>query len=151
MTLAPSPRLSKAVKSGPAKVSEVAVYALGFCAGGEAAQALRDQFNSGDRFVRYNTALARARWGDADAVPILREMLSPTDLDKVITMDSPTEKRGRSRRSSWRRCTRSKPPLTPANRPWLRTCARRSTLKRGRGSSAFATRRALVNSLDRSK
>lgn len=70
-----------------------ACYALGYFSGDEALAALRTRVNEDeDRTVRYNAAAALARRGDLDAVPVLREMLSPADLAQTIQRSSATER-----------------------------------------------------------
>ena len=91
----PIAALSRAATEGDPEVKEMAVYALGFFGGPAAAQALRDRLGDGDRFVRYNAANALARLGDLAAQTTLREMLSTTVLDRVVTIESATEKRSK--------------------------------------------------------
>jgi HEAT repeats len=87
--------LAQAAQNGPTELSEIAVYALGFCGGEDASKALRERLNGSDRFVRYNAAVALARRGDLAAEPTVREMLSPADLDKLIAIESAGEKRAK--------------------------------------------------------
>ncbi len=68
-----------------------AVFALGFCGGQEAKEAIEKALNDSDRFVRYNAANALARRGDPAAVPVLREMLSTADLKELVRAESPGE------------------------------------------------------------
>jgi HEAT repeats len=91
----PVAALTKASTSGDPEFRQMAVYALGFFGGEAAATGLRDRLNDEDRFVRYNAAAALARRGDPAAIAILREMLSPADLDKLIAMESESEKRNK--------------------------------------------------------
>ena len=61
-----------------------------------ASRILRDRIRSDeDRFVRYNAAVALVRRGDIAAEATLREMLSSSDLDKVIEIPSATEKQNK--------------------------------------------------------
>jgi len=74
----------------------MAVYALGFFGGPTASQVLRDRIRADeDRFTRYNAAVARGRHGDPAAEATLREMLSTADLDRVVEIESPTEKQNK--------------------------------------------------------
>jgi hypothetical protein len=90
------PRAVKALAAMAAdenpQIRQIAVYALGFFAGPEADQALRDRNRSDeDRFTRYNAAVALGRRGDPAAEPTLREMLTTADLDKVVQVDPQTK------------------------------------------------------------
>jgi HEAT repeat protein len=88
--------LGEAASVGEPEVRQVAVYALGFFGGPAATTLLRERLQSDeDRFVRYNAAVALARRGDQAAVGTLREMLSTTDLGKVIDLASDTEKQNK--------------------------------------------------------
>jgi HEAT repeat protein len=74
----------------------MAVYALGFFGGTAATELLRERVRSDDdRFVRYNAAVALARRGDLAARGTLREMLSTSDLNKVIDLQSTSEKQNK--------------------------------------------------------
>ena len=88
--------LGEAATHGDPPLRQVAVYALGFFGGPTATQLLRDRIRADeDRFTRYNAAVARGRHGDPAAAATLREMLSTADLDKVIEIESPTEKQNK--------------------------------------------------------
>ena len=92
----PIAALIRAASTGEPEVRQIAVYALGFFGGEDAATGLRDRLLSDeDRYVRYNAAGALGRRGDSSAVATFREMLNPTDLDRVITMESASEKRSK--------------------------------------------------------
>ena len=74
----------------------MAVYALGFMGGEEAAKALRERLQSDeDRYVRYNAAVALGRRGDMAAKGTLSEMLSSSDLDRLIELAGLTEKQNK--------------------------------------------------------
>jgi hypothetical protein len=74
------------------QIRQIAVYALGFFAGTQAEQALRVRIRSDeDRFTRYNAAVAIGRRGDTSAESTIREMLSTSDLDKVVQVDPETK------------------------------------------------------------
>ncbi len=84
-----------AADSNP-QLRQMATYALGFFGGPDVTQILRDRIQSDeDRFTRYNAAVALGRRGDLAAQATLREMLSTSDLDKVIEMESTTEKQNK--------------------------------------------------------
>jgi HEAT repeats len=87
--------LGEASGDGEAELRQVAVYALGFFGGEPAAAILRDRLNDEDRFVRYNAAIALGRRGDQAARGTMREMLSPTDLGKVLTLGSELEEQNK--------------------------------------------------------
>jgi hypothetical protein len=81
---------------GDPQLRQVAVYALGFFGGPTATEILQDRVRSDeDRFTRYNAAIALARRGDTAAGSTLREMLSTSDLDKVVALESPAEKQNK--------------------------------------------------------
>jgi cytochrome c-type biogenesis protein CcmH/NrfF len=88
--------LGDAAAVGEPEVRQMAVYALGFFGGPSATQILRERVSGDeDRFVRYNAAVALARRGDPAGAPTLREMLSTTDLNKVIDLPGTTEKQNK--------------------------------------------------------
>jgi HEAT repeats len=94
------PRAVKALREtagdGNPQLRQMAVYALGFFGGPNVAPILRDRIHSDeDRFTRYNAAVALGRRGDSAAQATLREMLSTSDLDKVIDIESATEKQNK--------------------------------------------------------
>ena len=76
--------LAEATQAEDPGLREAAIYALGFFGGEPAAAALRTRLGSADPFVRYNAGLALARRGDEAALPVVREMLSPRDLQKAV-------------------------------------------------------------------
>jgi HEAT repeat protein len=74
------------------QIRQIAAYTLGFFGGLQADQILRDRIRSDeDRFTRYNIAVALGRRGDPAAESALREMLSTSDLDKVVQVDPETK------------------------------------------------------------
>jgi HEAT repeat protein len=74
----------------------MAVYALGFFGGNSATELLRERVKQDeDRFVRYNAAVALGRRGDMAAAGTLREMLSTSDLNKVIDLSSTSERQNK--------------------------------------------------------
>ena len=106
---------------------QLCVYALGFFDSPEATKFLRDRIRSDeDRFARFNAAVALGRRGDTAAEATLREMLSPSDLDKAIEIPSATEKQNKieaiqlSAIEAIRNAVRNKSPqLATALRPEL--------------------------------
>jgi hypothetical protein len=88
--------LGEAAAVGEPELRQMAVYALGFFGGPSARDVLRDRVKTDeDRFVRYNAAVALAHHGDPAAESTLREMLSTADLNKVIDLQSTTEKQNK--------------------------------------------------------
>jgi HEAT repeat protein len=91
----PVAALTRALEQGEPEFRQTAVFALGFFGGDDATRSLRNCLNDDDRFVRYNAAVALARRGDDAALGTVREMLSPTELEQVIALESPREKRAK--------------------------------------------------------
>jgi HEAT repeat protein len=89
----PVAALARAAGEGEPELRQMAVYALGFFGGEDASKGLRDRLNDEDRFVRYNAAVALGRRGEPAAQATFREMLNTADLEKVITLESATERR----------------------------------------------------------
>jgi HEAT repeat protein len=87
--------LAKASSTGEPALRQMVVYALGFFGGDNAVGALRESLHDEDRFVRYNAAMALGRRGDLAARGTFREMLSATDLEKVVALESETERRNK--------------------------------------------------------
>src|SRR5207244_1868975 len=81
----------------PPELRQRAAFALGFFGGETAAAALRRrlQETEEDRFVRYNAAAALARRGDPAAREVVREMLTPGDLEQVVSVESSLEKQNK--------------------------------------------------------
>ena len=87
--------LAKAAGDGEVEVRQRAAYALGFFSGDESLSALKTRVNEDeDRTVRYNAAAALARRGDVEAAPVLKEMLSPSDLAQTVQRTTPSETQG---------------------------------------------------------
>jgi hypothetical protein len=84
--------LADAGKTGPPALKRFCVYALGFFGGEAAAQALHDRLDDDDRDTRYNAAAALGRRGDPAALATLREMLSTSDLSRLL-VDTPAAER----------------------------------------------------------
>jgi HEAT repeat protein len=87
--------LSAAAATGEPAPRQMAVFALGFFGGDDTVKALRDRLNDEDRYVRYNAAIALGRRGDTAPLATFREMLDPVGLDKVIEIESASEKRAK--------------------------------------------------------
>ena len=88
--------LGETAADGNPQLRQMAVYALGFFGGPDVSPILRDRIQSDeDRFTRYNAAVALGRRGDSAAEGTLREMLSTSDLNKLIEMESATEKQNK--------------------------------------------------------
>lgn len=85
--------LDQASQSGGRDLRTRAVFALGFFGGDEAAEVLRKRLSSDDPFVRANASIPLARRGDLSCLPVARELLSTKDLDRVLRLDNPAEKR----------------------------------------------------------
>jgi hypothetical protein len=84
--------LEQASEDDNSELRQAAVYALGFFGGDESTRVLRDRLKDVDCYVRYNAAIALGRRGDPESRGVFREMLSSTDLNKVVTLESPSEK-----------------------------------------------------------
>jgi DNA-binding transcriptional regulator YiaG len=88
--------LAQTAATADPELRQLSVYALGFFGGPAALEALRERIRTDeDRFVRYNAAVALARHGDTASVSTLREMLTTSDLNKVIDLRSTTEKQNK--------------------------------------------------------
>jgi HEAT repeats len=88
--------LGEAAATGEPESRQMAVYSLGFFGGKAATELLRERVKQDeDRFVRFNAAVALGRRGDLAAEGTLREMLSTSDLSKVIDLTSETEKQNK--------------------------------------------------------
>ncbi len=88
--------LARAAAEGDPELRQRAVFALGFIDGDRSSEILRERVaEDEDRFVRYNAALALARRGDPAARPVLREILSTSDLTEALQGQTPEETRRR--------------------------------------------------------
>src|SRR5262249_26774062 len=88
--------LGDAATTGEPEVRQMAVYALGFFGGNAATELLRERGRQDeDRVVRFNAAVALGRRGDSAEESTLREMLSTSDLAKVIDITSESEKQNK--------------------------------------------------------
>ncbi|MGC8641795.1 MAG: HEAT repeat domain-containing protein [Isosphaeraceae bacterium] len=82
--------LGEAASADDPELRQVAVYALGFFKTDAAVKLLRSRLQEDEnRYVRYNTAIALGRRGDASAAGTLKEMLSTSQLESVV--DLPTK------------------------------------------------------------
>lgn len=91
----PIEALDRLAQDEDSEIRQVAVFALGFFGGEEPLKPLRERLNDTDRYVRYNAAVALARRGDPAAKGNIREMLTQSDLEKVISLDNPAESRAK--------------------------------------------------------
>jgi hypothetical protein len=67
------------------ELRRLGVFALGFCGGRDASEALADRArDDADRYVRYNAAIALVRRGDPAALGPLREMLATGELREAV-------------------------------------------------------------------
>lgn len=73
----------------------LATYALGFCGGEAARSALKERLSDSYRDVAFNAAFALIRRDDPAALGTLRELLSRTNLEQTIPLESPREKSNR--------------------------------------------------------
>ncbi len=85
--------LAEASQDDSPDLRQRATFALGFFSGTPALQALRRRLTADDAFVRFAAAVHLARRGDLDAAPVVREMLSPADVQKAVRGGDPTEAR----------------------------------------------------------
>src|SRR5262249_47003313 len=84
--------LEQAGEDSNPELRQATAYALGFFGGDESSRVLRAKLKDVDCYVRYNAAVALGRRGDRESRGVFREMLSSNDLNKVVTLESPTEK-----------------------------------------------------------
>lgn len=87
--------LAKAAEAAEPEVRLRAVYALGFCGGDLATDALRKRLPDPERDVAYNAAFALIRRDDRLAADILRELLDAKALEANIKLENATEKQNR--------------------------------------------------------
>ena len=75
-----------AAAAGDAGVRKMVVYALGALPGDAQLDTLRTALNDGVHDVRWNAAVALARHGNGEGVPILRQMLDRAYVEQSVTM-----------------------------------------------------------------
>jgi HEAT repeat protein len=79
------PRLKQLYESPDAGVRKVVVYALGVIGGGDERQTLRAALEDPVPDVQWNAAVALARAGDREGVPVLRRMLDREYVQRTVT------------------------------------------------------------------
>jgi HEAT repeat protein len=82
------PRLQQVYGSPDAGVRKMAVYALGALPGDAQVVTLRTALGDSTADVRWNAALALARHGNADGVPVLRQMLDRAYVEETVRRES---------------------------------------------------------------
>lgn len=87
--------LAEAARSDEIELRLLATFALGFCGGDASRNALRERLGDSYRDVAFNAAFALIRRDDASALPTLKELLSRTNLEQTIPLESPREKANR--------------------------------------------------------
>jgi HEAT repeat protein len=88
--------LAHAAAADDPELRQVVVYALGFFHGDEVLKVLRSRVGEDDnRFVRYNAGIALGRRGDTAAKGTLKEMLTTSQLDRVIELPNKTEQQNK--------------------------------------------------------
>ena len=78
-------------RSDDAGVRKMAVYALGALPGEAALTTLQNGLDDPTADVQWNAAVALARHGQTDGVPILRRMLDRTYVERVVTRTPTTD------------------------------------------------------------
>jgi HEAT repeat protein len=81
-------RLQPLCESPDAGVRKMAVYALGALPGDTQVVTLRTALGDSAPDVRWNAALALARHGNADGVPVLRQMLDRAYVEETVRRES---------------------------------------------------------------
>ena len=81
------PRLQPLYASPDAGIRKIVVYALGALPGEAQILTLRTALQDSTADVRWNAAVALARKGNREAVPILREMLDRTYVERTVKRD----------------------------------------------------------------
>lgn len=87
--------LAEASRSDETELRLLATYALGFCGGESANEALKARLSDSYRDVAYNAAFALIRRDDPAALDTLRELLSRSNLEQTIPLESQKEKANR--------------------------------------------------------
>jgi hypothetical protein len=78
------PRLQPLYGSADAGIRKIVVYALGALPGDEQIVTLRAALEDGTIDVRWNAAIALARKGDSQGVPVLRQMLDRQFVEQTV-------------------------------------------------------------------
>lgn len=87
--------LAEASRADETELRLLSTYALGFCGGDDAKKALRERMSDSYRDVAFNAAFALIRRDDPAALDTLRELLSRSNLEQTIPLESPKEKANR--------------------------------------------------------
>lgn len=82
-----APRLEPLYHSGDAGVRKMVVYALGALPGESQVETLRTALEDEAPDVRWNAAVALARHGSRDGVPVLRQMLDRRYVERTVTRE----------------------------------------------------------------
>ncbi len=82
------PTLQPLYGSGDAGIRKMVVYALGALPGTGQLDTLRSALQDDAADVRWNAAVALARHGSADGVPVIRQMLDRTAVEPLVTRDA---------------------------------------------------------------
>src|SRR5712691_6383386 len=86
-----APRLQPLYQSPDAGIRKMAVYALGALPGDAQTITLRTALQDGAPDVRWNAAVALARHGNAEGVPVVRQMLDRQYVERVVKRDVPQD------------------------------------------------------------
>jgi HEAT repeat protein len=81
------PRLVPLYESGDEGIRKMVVYALGALPGDEQLPTLRTALQDSVVDVRWNAAVALARHGSPEGVPVLREMLDRDQVERTVKRD----------------------------------------------------------------
>ena len=81
------PRLLPLYQSTDAGIRKMVVYALGALPGESQIETLRTALQDPTPDVRWNAAVALARHGSDDGVPVLRQMLDRESVERIVKRD----------------------------------------------------------------
>src|SRR5438128_10863097 len=81
------PRLQSLYQSTDAGIRKMTVYALGALPGDAQTITLRTALQDGAPDVRWNAAVALARHGSGEGVPVVRQMLDRQYVEQVVKRD----------------------------------------------------------------
>src|SRR5262249_22507643 len=81
------PKLQPLFASTDAGIRKIVVYALGALPGDAQVVTLRTGLQDATADVRWNAALALARRGDREAIPVLRQMLDRPYVEQTVKRD----------------------------------------------------------------
>lgn len=80
-----APKLEPLYRSADAGVRKMVVYALGALPGDAQLETLRAALEDSEADVRWNAAVALARHGNRDGLPVLRQMLDRVYVEQAVT------------------------------------------------------------------